>query len=99
MEVTQEAQLIVLRTIYGPVMDRAAHVSRPGFVAFDHAVRAVDTALAAKEAELAAVKAREAKLRACLGFFASVIKSGEPWTATCEQRYRAALAGETPCER
>jgi hypothetical protein len=57
MEVTQEAQLIVLRTIYGPVMDRAAHVSRPGFVAFDHAVRAVDTALAAKEADLAAVKA------------------------------------------
>lgn len=39
----------------------------------------------------AAAKAREAKLRACLGFFASVIKSGEPWTATCEERYRAAL--------
>lgn len=38
------------------------------------------------------MKAREAKLRACLGFFASVIKSGEPWTATCEQRYRAALS-------
>lgn len=35
-----------------------------------------------------------AKLRECLGFFASVIKSGEPWTDTCEAKYREALAGE-----
>lgn len=62
-----------------------------------HAFKEVlDTALAAKDEELAAVKAREAKLRACLGFFASVIKSGEPWTATCEQRYRAALPEQQP---
>lgn len=31
-------------------------------------------------------------LATCLGFFASVIKSGEPWTETCEREYRAALA-------
>ncbi len=31
-----------------------------------------------------------AKLRRCLGFFASVIKSGESWTATCEREYRDA---------
>ncbi|MFC6790555.1 hypothetical protein ACFQE0_13660 [Methylobacterium komagatae] len=32
----------------------------------------------------------------CLGFFASVIKSGEPWTETCEEMYakaKAAMAG------
>ncbi|HHG9538314.1 TPA: DUF551 domain-containing protein [Enterobacter hormaechei subsp. xiangfangensis] len=28
----------------------------------------------------------------CLGFFASVIKSGEPWTATCQREYDAACA-------
>lgn len=32
-----------------------------------------------------------ARLRQCLGFFASVIKSGESWTETCEKEYRAAL--------
>lgn len=35
--------------------------------------------------------AQVAKLKECLGFFASVIKSGEPWTATCERMYRDAL--------
>lgn len=51
---------------------------------------------------------REQRLERCLGFFASVIKSGEPWTATCEAEYRAALspspastpsAQEEPCPR
>jgi len=28
----------------------------------------------------------------CLGFFASVIKSGEPWTDTCQKEYEAATA-------
>lgn len=32
-----------------------------------------------------------AKLLETMCFFASVIKSGEPWTATCEAEYRAAL--------
>jgi hypothetical protein len=31
------------------------------------------------------------KLRETLAFFASVIKSGEPWTETCQQEYDAAL--------
>jgi hypothetical protein len=34
---------------------------------------------------------REQKLERCLGFFASVIKSGEPWTETCEWEFREAL--------
>lgn len=38
----------------------------------------------------------EATLRRCLGFFASVIKSGEPWTETCEREYREALAHPSP---
>ncbi len=33
---------------------------------------------------------REARLERCLGFFASVIKSGEPWTETCQREYDAA---------
>ena len=31
-------------------------------------------------------------LRSSLGFFVSVIKSGEPWTAQCEEVYRHALS-------
>ncbi len=33
-----------------------------------------------------------ARLRRCLAFFASVIKSGESWSETCEEEYRAAIA-------
>ena len=40
---------------------------------------------------LAHMSERIARLERCLGFFASVIKSGEPWTETCEREYRAAL--------
>jgi len=28
----------------------------------------------------------------CLGFFASVIKSGEPWSETCQREYDRVLA-------
>lgn len=34
-----------------------------------------------------------ARLRRCLGFFASVIKSGESWSATCQSEYDAAMEG------
>lgn len=33
---------------------------------------------------------REQRLEACLNFFASVIKSGEPWTSACQNVYEAA---------
>ena len=49
-------------------------------------------ALARAREERDAALAQAATLRRCLGFFASVIKSGEPWTETCEREYRAALA-------
>ena len=32
-----------------------------------------------------------ARLEKCLIFFASVIKSGESWSETCEQEYRSAF--------
>lgn len=32
------------------------------------------------------------RVASTLCFFASVIKSGEPWTVTCENEFRAALA-------
>ncbi len=35
---------------------------------------------------------RIAQLERCIGFFASVIKSGEPWTATCQREYEAVFA-------
>jgi hypothetical protein len=35
------------------------------------------------------------KLRRCLGFFASVIKSGEPWTDTCQNEYDAVRSQTT----
>jgi hypothetical protein len=31
------------------------------------------------------------KARRCLGFFASVIKSGESWTATCQREFDNAM--------
>jgi hypothetical protein len=37
------------------------------------------------------------RLRACLSFFMSVIKSGESWTETCEAMYAQAVA-DTPLE-
>lgn len=43
-----------------------------------------------------AIEAREAKLRETVGFFASVIKSGEPWTETCERMKCAALEPSQP---
>lgn len=45
-----------------------------------------------EQGRLAADLARDViALRKCLSFFASVIKSGEPWTATCESEYRKAM--------
>ena len=40
----------------------------------------------------------EDRLRRCLALFASVIKSGEPWTDTCEREFRAAMARARPGE-
>jgi hypothetical protein len=42
-------------------------------------------------AEIETLRAENERLRSCLGFFASVIKSGERWSEMCEDRYRAAL--------
>ena len=47
------------------------------------------------EAALAAAQKRVGLLQGAVAFFASVIKSGEPWTQTCEDALRAALAGGT----
>lgn len=51
-------------------------------------VRAAEREIAACERAEAA-EATLADARVCLGFFASVIKSGEPWTDICQQRYDA----------
>ena len=42
------------------------------------------------------VKSKEERmvLRECLSFFASVIKSGEPWTDTCQHKFDSALAAK-----
>lgn len=44
-----------------------------------------------QQAALESAEQQIFRLHRCLGFFASVIKSGEPWTATCESEYQAAL--------
>ncbi|HAT7728298.1 TPA: hypothetical protein JAX37_000096 [Enterobacter cloacae] len=49
---------------------------------------------AALEARCAALAAENAKKSRCLGFFASVIKSGESWTRFCQHEYNEAQ--ETP---
>ena len=38
-------------------------------------------------------------LRGAIGFFCSVIKSGEPWTNVCQERYDALLQAEKEDER
>lgn len=42
-------------------------------------------------AERDALLAERGRLRFCVGFFASVIKSGETWTETCEKAKDDAL--------
>lgn len=46
------------------------------------------------KAKCAALAAENAKKSRCLGFFASVIKSGESWTRFCQHEYNEAQ--ETP---
>ena len=43
---------------------------------------------------LAAQEARITALREAAGFFASVIKSGEPWSPPCEDIFRRALLAQ-----
>ena len=38
-----------------------------------------------------ALREENARLRNCIRFFASVIKSGEEWSETCQQKYAAAI--------
>ena len=52
VEVTQADREVVLRACYGAIFDRAAQVSTPTFLSFDHAVTAVANArTAAAEAK------------------------------------------------
>lgn len=55
----------------------------------------VDLVLASDYRELevkcAALAAENSSKSRCLGFFASVIKSGEKWTSVCEHEYSKAL--------
>ena len=44
-----------------------------------------------KDGRIADLERQLAEARRCLGFFASVIKSGEPWTNTCQREYDKAL--------
>jgi hypothetical protein len=46
--------------------------------------------------EVANLRAERLALRQAVAFFASVIKSGEPWTETCERTLRAVLDGPKP---
>ena len=44
------------------------------------------------KAEIGRLTAERDRLRTTLGFFRSVIKSGEQWSEQCETEYRRALA-------
>jgi NTP pyrophosphatase (non-canonical NTP hydrolase) len=55
------------------------------------AIRGRDEKINKLVKELTAARQDVVRRASCLGFFASVIKSGELWTETCEQEYRAAL--------
>jgi RNA polymerase-binding transcription factor DksA len=47
----------------------------------------------AAEAEIDTLRARAAELDRLAAFFASCIKSGEPWSETCESMYAALKKG------
>lgn len=47
--------------------------------------------LANAESKCRALAAENSSKSRCLGFFASVIKSGEKWTSVCEHEYSKAL--------
>jgi len=50
-----------------------------------------------KEVRVSRLEAMESeieRLRKCLAFFRSVIKSGESWSATCDEMFEAARKGE-----
>lgn len=57
---------------------------------------ALSVASGRADATLADLRARAEKLDRCLAFFASVIKSGESWSQTCEQELHAARASGSP---
>ena len=50
------------------------------------------------QAENAQLRARVEKMRSIAGFFASVVKSGEPWTTQCGAQF-AALTSEADSEK
>ncbi len=70
------------------------HIPGRGYIDCEQHAHEAERARGGLVRELVDARAAQAqidKLRRCLGFFASVIKSGESWTDTCEQEYRAAL--------
>lgn len=46
------------------------------------------------EKELAAMRVERNELRRLAAFLRCSVKSGEPWTDTCEKTYNAAMKGE-----
>jgi hypothetical protein len=73
----------------------AAHVQhlRKRIMELEAEKRALYTAPPRPDASAGLIEAADQiqRLQRCLAFFASAIKSGEPWTATCEREYRDAL--------
>lgn len=64
----------------------------PERVDYDDLAKTIDDAVALIDPPAKAVLNEVVKLRRALGFARSVIKSGEPWTETCEQIIGGALA-------
>lgn len=54
------------------------------------AVRGLNTEIDSLRANNERLRAAAARAMFCLGFFASVIKSGEEWSGTCEAEFNAA---------
>jgi hypothetical protein len=61
-----------------PVRDQATRLRG------DYPAQSAIVKLAEQQAEIEC-------LRECIRFFASVIKSGEAWSETCQQKYAAAI--------
>lgn len=66
---------------------REAYRKAEGHKAFVAAMAALRAEHDQREKVESALKAAQR----CLGFFRSVIKSGEPWTNTCEKEFATAM--------
>ena len=89
-QMTRE-QLDELMVVAASMQQDAEKLGERPVAVFAYAVQLALAELQKTRQQLAAVVAENANKSRCIGFFASVIKSGEEWTSVCQHEYSEAL--------